>query len=240
MQRLTLFMFGKRFLIASAVVLLSVLIGAVAMHATIPAANGVISACYEKTGGNLRIIDEADSCKSNQTFISWNQVGPPGPIGPAGPKGDTGPTGPQGPKGDSGVAGPAGPRGPAGPAGISAATFAPFSSVSVNIEKDYARVASKTLPVGSWAIQANAILYDSTFQGDVFATDCQLRKNGTDVIGAAVDYRGRAGNGNAATLPINGGVFVDSGSATVDVWCRANVAAYVYTQIMAIQVGGFF
>src|SRR5438105_11493436 len=54
------------------------------------------------------------ACKQNDTFVSWNQIGP---VGPQGAKGDPGPVGPQGPKGDPGVAGPQGARGDPGPAG---------------------------------------------------------------------------------------------------------------------------
>jgi hypothetical protein len=65
--------------------------------------------------GQLRLIDPAtDSCRRNETAISWNQTGPQGPEGPQGP---TGPAGPQGPAGPAGPAGPQGPEGPAGPAG---------------------------------------------------------------------------------------------------------------------------
>jgi len=102
-------------------------------------------------------------------------------------------------------------------------------------------VASKTLPVGSWAIQANARLLTRFFLSGVStaATDCQLRKNGTDLIGSAADQRSSE-QVYIATLPMNGGVFVDSGTATVDVWCRAAGGANATAQIMAIQVGGFF
>jgi hypothetical protein len=43
-------------------------------------------------------------------------------------------------------------------------------------------------------------------------------------------------------LPMNGGIFVaPGGSAFADVWCRGDRAGYsVDTQLMAIQVGGFF
>ena len=63
----------------------------------------VYYACVTKSSGVLRVVPNANACKSNEYSISWNQQGP------------TGPTGPQGP------AGPAGPQGPAGPAGSRAA-----------------------------------------------------------------------------------------------------------------------
>jgi len=116
----------------------------------IPAGDGTIKACYATTNGlllgiphskgDVRMIDEAEACRSHEQVISWNQQGPkgdPGPQGPAGPQGETGETGatgpqgpagpqgetgPQGPKGDTGDTGPQGPRGetgPAGPSGVS-------------------------------------------------------------------------------------------------------------------------
>jgi hypothetical protein len=114
-----------------------------AVQAAIPDSGGVISGCYQKNVGNLRVIDTSagDSCRPSEIAISWSQTGPQGPAGPkgdtgatgpvgpagpqgptgpAGPKGDTGatgPTGPAGPKGDTGATGPTGPAGPAGPTG---------------------------------------------------------------------------------------------------------------------------
>jgi len=94
--------------------------------ATIPG-GGVISGCYAKRDGSLRVVDAATGqCKSSETPLNWNvagQQGPKGDTGAAGPKGDTGSAGPKGdtgsagPKGDTGAAGAAGPAGPAGPQG---------------------------------------------------------------------------------------------------------------------------
>ena len=123
--------------------------------AAIPASGtGVITACYKKSGGNVRVIDAQAGAvcdPNNEKLLNWNQTGPAGatgapgapgatgPVGPAGPKGDTGaagapgapgatgpagPVGPAGPKGDTGEAGPAGPVGPAGPKGDTGATGA--------------------------------------------------------------------------------------------------------------------
>src|SRR5258708_37920624 len=54
---------------------------------------GVISACVGSNGA-LRV---SDSCKSNETALQWNQVGPIGPPGAQGPKGDNGAPGAAGP-----------------------------------------------------------------------------------------------------------------------------------------------
>lgn len=89
--------------------------------ASIPGPSGSISACYTKNGGSLRVTDSSSTCNSNETSISWNQVGPQGPLGPAGPAGAAGPAGPMGLAGAAGPAGTAGAQGPAGPPGAQGA-----------------------------------------------------------------------------------------------------------------------
>lgn len=85
-------------------------------QATIPDENGVITGCFSKSGGTLRVIDPASTiCKSSEITIAWNIQGP---------KGDTGPAGPAGPTGPVGATGPAGPAGPTGPAGLGFTTQA--------------------------------------------------------------------------------------------------------------------
>jgi hypothetical protein len=98
----------------------------------------------------------------------------------------------------------------------------------------------KTLPAGSWAIQANAIIHDSYIGGKPF----QLRGNGT-IIARAIDKRS-SDSEYWATLPMNGLVFVNSGTAgVVDVVCRAG-SLPVFQSVQAtapdhsIQVGSFF
>jgi collagen triple helix repeat protein len=100
--------------------------GGVAL-ATIPDSGGVISSCYNKSGGALRVIDPSVSrCSSGEQPLTWNQTGPQGATGPQGLKGDAGQQGPQGPQGDTGAPGsqgdtgsqgPTGPQGAQGPAG---------------------------------------------------------------------------------------------------------------------------
>jgi hypothetical protein len=73
--------------------------------ATIPDPSGVYHGCLKN--GNLRVIDSAtESCKQNETPITWNQTGPAGIQGPQGPQGIQGAQGLQGPAGT--VALPAG------------------------------------------------------------------------------------------------------------------------------------
>ena len=59
-------------------------------YATIPD-NGVISACYVKSGGNLRVIDATTSkCSSKETALNWNVQGAAGEDGEDGQDGQDG------------------------------------------------------------------------------------------------------------------------------------------------------
>src|SRR5687767_15083783 len=71
------------------------------------AADEQVFACV-KRNGDVRIVDQGERCKSQESRMSWSIEGP---------KGDRGAIGPQGPKGDAGAAGPQGPIGPRGEQG---------------------------------------------------------------------------------------------------------------------------
>jgi len=94
----------KRLLLAGALLV----VGGAAVgitYAAIPS-GGVISGCYQKNGGQLRVIDSSSSsCKSNETDIAWNQQGVKGDTGATGAVGATGPTGETGQQGIPGVSG---------------------------------------------------------------------------------------------------------------------------------------
>ena len=95
--------------------------------ATIPSADGIITACYNNTNGSLRVIDPPGAaCRSSETALQWSVRGEPGPTGPAGPTGPTGPTGATGPAGPTGDPGPTGPQGDPGPTGPPGAEGTPF------------------------------------------------------------------------------------------------------------------
>jgi hypothetical protein len=54
-------------------------------YATIPDGDGAIHACYSKSGGALRVVDDSvTNCKASETSLSWSVTGPAGPPGPAG------------------------------------------------------------------------------------------------------------------------------------------------------------
>jgi Collagen triple helix repeat (20 copies) len=104
----------------------------------IPGAGGVISSCYAKPGGYLRVIDaNGAGCKSGEFPLTWNQQGIPGPKGDTGDQGiqgPVGPAGPQGPQGVQGIQGPVGPQGPIGPAGTTISGYERVISDQITIE----------------------------------------------------------------------------------------------------------
>jgi hypothetical protein len=126
-----------RFELRSRLRLLALAAGAVLVvsvgvaYAAIPGSSGMINGCYVSGQGQLRVIDteNGETCKKNETALSWNEqgeqgdtgaagpAGPAGAQGPAGPAGPAGATGPQGPKGVDGAVGPQGPQGATGPQG---------------------------------------------------------------------------------------------------------------------------
>jgi hypothetical protein len=78
-----------------------------ATYALIPQ-DGVISACFVKSTGALRVIDATvASCRPGETPLSWNQQGVQGLQGPAGPDGPAGADGADGAPGADGQPGPA-------------------------------------------------------------------------------------------------------------------------------------
>lgn len=79
--------------------------------------DGVITGCYLKAVGTLRVIDPAKGQKcstSIETQLTWSQTGPQGAIGPQGVPGAQGAIGPQGLPGAQGLPGQTGGIGPQG------------------------------------------------------------------------------------------------------------------------------
>src|SRR5581483_133965 len=100
--------------------LVVVVVAGAGAFADIPDGN-VVEACYQKSTGQLRIVDNS-GCSAGERKVTWNVRGPQGLRGDAGPAGARGPAGERGPAGLAGPAGPKGPIGPAGPQGVPGAT----------------------------------------------------------------------------------------------------------------------
>jgi hypothetical protein len=118
---------GPRWFGITVASMLALVAGSSVALGAIPGAGGVISSCYSKVGGYLRVIDaDRSECKSGEFPLTWNQQGIQGPKGDTGDQGIQGPVGPAGPQGEQGVQGiqgPAGPQGPIGPAGSSVSGY---------------------------------------------------------------------------------------------------------------------
>lgn len=82
----------KRWIITGVVVLAGILSAGIAAAAIPNSSTGIITACYQKNKGMLRVIDAqaGERCRSSEIQLSWNQRGPAGPAGPQGPQGPPG------------------------------------------------------------------------------------------------------------------------------------------------------
>jgi hypothetical protein len=191
--------------------------------AAIPDANGVFHACYEKSGGALRVIDSTKTtCRSNESPILWNHAGPAGVPGP------------------QGVPGTAGPRGPSG-AFVSDNFSAGF--VSVVLTGDAlapTRLAAVALPAGSYVFNAAIALYVDVAVGTLVPFSnvrCAL-SGSTGTIGMQVRATVGGSASSYATLPLVAAVTL-ANAETVVLGCVAESGPPVSTQpsvLTAVQV----
>lgn len=137
----------KRWIIGGALVV-AVAVAASAW-AAIPSGN-VIDACYNKSAGDLRVVDPAeDQCRTSELSLAWNVQGP---------QGETGETGPQGLQG---------PQGPAGASGMPQVYFASGSGTSSITEVAPGgtrggpfRLSTASVPAGSYVAEAQISAYN--------------------------------------------------------------------------------
>jgi hypothetical protein len=213
----------KRFWIVVAIAVVTG-VTAVVANAAIPGPGGVITACYKNNDGSLRAIDAAiESCKNNETALTWGQTGPQGPQGAQGPQG------PQGPQGETG------PQGEPGPASNNSAAMAtvPLSDVPVD--------AAVTLRAGTYFIIGVAEYYsDDSSSG--FNSQCTFWR---DAVGMPGTHIGGVGDSaifsekdgeqgqvtliSTATLPADGSIIFH---------CNADNDAQVVARIITIKVDG--
>jgi hypothetical protein len=129
------------------------LIGAGVTFATIPAADGVIFACYSKTDKKLRVIDNSiEACKPDEGPLSWNVRGVAGPPGLQGLQGPVGPRGVQGPEGVPGPPGATGPEGPAGATGLAQVFAASSNEVPIALDPQYTTLLVLPVPSGNYVV----------------------------------------------------------------------------------------
>lgn len=210
----------KRFWVVVAIVAVASA-AAVVAQAAIPGAGGVIRGCYANNNGNLRVVNEGEACKNNETLLSWSQTGPQGA------QGVPGPTGPQG---------ATGPAGPAGPGSLNSAAMA---------TSDYGpqpATAIVTLAAGTYFVIGVAEYYSDDSSG--FNSACTFWRdavgfaNGGSHIGgigdAAIfsgkeDEQGQVTLITTTTLPADG---------SIHFYCSADNPANIIARIITIKVDG--
>jgi Collagen triple helix repeat (20 copies) len=208
-------------------------------YASIPAPNGVITACYVPPSGQLRIIDTSVTpyCNPSEQKVSWNQTGPQGPPGPQGPQGVPGPQGP------TGLPGLPGPTGPQGSPGISQAAFVnnidPFRFPG----PDWTKAMGKVFPEGNWVFVATANLASES-QGDTLAlSGCQLRDGAGHGLSIVTEDSHELPGGPATwSLTTNSGLVIGPGGTEISLWCYVSgpiIGTFVSGQILGLQVGSF-
>ncbi len=122
----------RRLILAGAAALATVGVSGFAVGAIPDTDTGVVSGCYARATGVLRVVDgeRGARCGRGERSISWNRrglAGRRGAVGDVGPEGDRGAAGAagergaQGPPGPPGAAGATGPQGPAGTQGLNGA-----------------------------------------------------------------------------------------------------------------------
>jgi hypothetical protein len=204
--------------------------------ATIPDNSGVIHACFTRSGGALRVIDDSvTSCNQNETALTWNNVGPRGPQGLPGLQGAVGPAGPQGPQGPTGPAGPQGPtgpqgiQGPAGSPGEGGHAYFTFVLGIGGLENDGRDILHLDVPAGSYVINASIGAFNGVNSDQRVV--CKLStgdQNGADLaqILDAAAYE---------TFPLQD-VLVTSAPATITLHCQGFGVIAQRANLTAVQV----
>jgi hypothetical protein len=167
--------------VVTALAVAAVLSVSAAVFATIPSA-GVISGCYTKSGGALRVIDgTVTSCSNKETALNWNVQGIQGAVGPQGPQGIPGPQGVTGPQG------PVGPIGPRGPSGVSHVYVTALQN-SIALNSSPSQVLILNLPAGTYLVLGKTdVSTNNGTAGNCYlnAGSVELDHSGAGVVGAA-------------------------------------------------------
>jgi type VI secretion system secreted protein Hcp len=118
----------KRTLLIAAALLAVVAAGAGTYAYAAASDSTTINGCVG-SDGKLRVLSSSDTCKQNETALSWNTTGPQGLAGPAGAQGPAGPAGRDGRDGLNGSTGtPPDPNAVAGTLAVTAAKQGAFST----------------------------------------------------------------------------------------------------------------
>ena len=234
-------------ILLTATLVFTVAVGVGVATGAIPDGGGVIHGCYQKTQGQLRVVDTAQgqACSPSENPLNWSQSGPQGPQGPQGPKGDTGPDGPTGPAGPQGPQGAQGPQGLVGPQGPSGEGPLGVTSIIVKGLQD-----GRVNTVVAWPFFANSLdegKYLLTFTGEVDNTGgntdyvyCHFNNNGF-FPGVESSVLGQGSNGDpnqpgTASLSVLGFLDLQPGVTDPKLLCQGDSSLIVRGQITALEV----
>lgn len=155
----------------------ALLVGTGAAYATgqMIGANNTITGCYrvaeDDRKGELRVVSDPASCRSNELPLAWNVQGPKGDQGP---QGIQGPSGPKGDQGSQGIQGPPGPKGDQGPQGLTGAqgpkgdkgdvgpsnAFAATRYATGTIDGTWKTIGNLDLPAGAYIATVSLSLHN--------------------------------------------------------------------------------
>lgn len=189
---------ARRFAMVTIVSAVTATVFGISAWGQIPATNGTITACYNKSGGALNVIDSTvGKCGNNQTQLQWNQQGPQGPTGPAGPVGPAGPQGIAGPTGAQGAQGPQGIQGPTGPAGSTVHVYNDTHSGSqyVTYLGNGGTQVAVLYPLPKAEYFVTATLYTTNISDDS-TTHCRIIDDGATIATAQADVFAEPLNGD--------------------------------------------
>jgi hypothetical protein len=182
-------------------------------YASIPGSGDVISGCYKKNGGALRVIDAGAgvTCNASETPLTWNQ------------------TGPKGATGDPGPSGPTGPKGPIGPSNAYTDYEGGHNLVS---NGGTATIASVTLPAGHFTLSADVVF-------EALVPPLETTMNCTFISSGTVHMLGAEATAELGDMPVIGDLDVTSNGTTVELQCSdvGTVSAGVGGSLIATQVG---
>jgi len=186
---------------------MTILLTAIIAFATIPGADGVISSCYHKNDGELRIVGSTDLCKANEEALTFNQTGQPGPEGP------------QGPSGTSQV--------------YAVREPGPFHLLNFT---GFVQVASKNVPAGSYVIDVKltAVNGDAGGKHNVF---CKLSTGDTAAASVTDRNFNFPLDGNSGYASVQlRDVYTFSEPATINAFCRSELMTVVDVVLTAVKV----
>lgn len=196
------------------------LAGSAIAYAAVPGTGGLISGCYEKRTGVLRVIDAeaGKTCTSRETPIGWNEQGP---------KGEPGPTGPQGERGLQGVQGPAGPQGDRGPSDAFTAENGSVVEIDTRTERRAIILLDLSVPAGKFVLWAKTQYKTLHTGGDLVR--CWLYVNSFEHDSTLAEVAQGGWASLAVTSPL-------VGPARVTLNCDATYGYFWRPRMAAVQV----